>query len=1561
MIDHLAIIERWVRSFIERGRGRAGGIFRGRPYRSPCCYASDECLSSVADVALFGIEWPRTIMTSKEEPVHGITKKRFRPSMVARDRSELPVITGYLLKQSRKKVMQRRYFETNNHYLNYYQDDKKKRLLCSYDLLFCLDVEVVNRFGDIELDFGDVSVCLRAADDDEAADWCRNLQTRQRMYASLPQYQKRTERILSDATQKTTGVGVPLTRKNSLGSADKADLHQGFLKKKSPSRFRGWQDRFFRLYEGEIRYYKTEPKDLNDLDAYAGNFLVAEILSVQPAATAADRENHIFTIHMINRDFDLQASSTEDLDRWLGAFQIAMEHAKVQEAENAAEESTEGGSGDARQRKESVVNKTQDPKFIRYFDSQDPGTRVETLMQQSVDAFENIMVDTVDAVMEVCTEIMDDLSDVSDACLSCTPPRYDVFVEYLTFYHGTLLFKVADFTNGAEVGTLEAHEALRLMDFMLAYIDLINKSFKDCTDEEVKVRFDTSGFTDQLGFLRSSYCAKAKPTLMTMCSNIAKLVLKDQEKAIVEGRDGHYHTAAPIDLFNMINEYVRIAGRGGMKDLQVDVIRMCLSAIVHYHDEVKAGIVGFAEPENCLLFLVAVINDCDNIGDNIDSQIEEEHEELLEGSNIEDRLDEVRMECQSLSRFALGTIRRVIFADTGELEASLFNDWEGQETLEILLETIDDYLGDFSPRLVEMAHMTLVGFCFTECIILYAQNLLGKFTKKDKSGVLVKGKTELSVDQAGYVLRDMETIRASFAAHFPEDGEDKAKKLFRQQWSTTCDIADVLQMECDNLEHDVFVRVRSSLGLTKKDISPFVYAFVASFLLIRPNLTDAARIDVLKGLHKLMEAEGFTLDHLKLKAEEIELRDRQMSEAEMEGRLPPANVARKMVEDDGLLLVQQLFPKAHTQCVYDYDRERRVLTSMASRLKGALTPKTGEKGGKSRPASSVKSFSRALAAFGSGLKKKSSFDDESAKKKVKKDLEMPDEAKKAVYKLFVDGVISKEEYETMINKHKDFQDEALQQAMEEKKQAQEDAETLAKAQAGPLQNAKDLLREGHISQEEYAELVRTIEAANAHLDDSGHFETPGEKSCDSSFSKKRKSSISTHDPLLATRKMLEQGVITQIEYDEIAGTIMAGQMLYDSDKKPQRTPSSSTAAIDGTEDAPILDSELVSSPSNSAGDDLSEIGNPFLNGLETLPDLPEDPIDFSSTPEPAILSPKVSRSRLSADRMESRANIKEIGQKMRGYLEKRHKKIHRKWDRRWFSIQTLKHEGMGRPRTSLAWHRTDNAPVAKSIPIMFISRVWCEVQPGCLITNDGSMKLPHQLPENLRVQISDDDVRRGKKNQKNMFHILMCSGTEHERTLTVKARSTASMVDWVNNLNCLVKLVMEESSRGSTGDTRRESGMMRRVSMIVDNMDDDGGRGKSFDELVDRSLKIKSPRSPSSSIDSSVTTPRSNGDAKRKKNRSNRSSFMNVEPVSKETEGKVSVTTNGELAAVLDELEALHGLGEPSPAARRGLGVSVRQHRGIQLNTKSMLDVTDWENDEQPLPPASQGCACVIA
>ena len=79
-----------------------------------------------------------------------------------------------------------------------------------------------------------------------------------------------------------------------------------------------------------------------------------------------------------------------------------------------------------KQAEEATPVVKQDPKFIRYFDSQDPVQRAEKIQQQSVDAFESIMVETVDEVMNVCTEVMDDLNDISEACLSCEPPRFDV-------------------------------------------------------------------------------------------------------------------------------------------------------------------------------------------------------------------------------------------------------------------------------------------------------------------------------------------------------------------------------------------------------------------------------------------------------------------------------------------------------------------------------------------------------------------------------------------------------------------------------------------------------------------------------------------------------------------------------------------------------------------------------------------------------------------------------------------------------------------------------------------------------------------------------------------------------------------------------------------------------------------------------------------------------------------------------------------------------------------------------------------------------------------------------
>ena len=58
----------------------------------------------------------------KKEDTPGITKKRFRQSMVDVDTSKIQVMSGYLDKKNRHDVMQKRYFVTVNHYLNYYKN-----------------------------------------------------------------------------------------------------------------------------------------------------------------------------------------------------------------------------------------------------------------------------------------------------------------------------------------------------------------------------------------------------------------------------------------------------------------------------------------------------------------------------------------------------------------------------------------------------------------------------------------------------------------------------------------------------------------------------------------------------------------------------------------------------------------------------------------------------------------------------------------------------------------------------------------------------------------------------------------------------------------------------------------------------------------------------------------------------------------------------------------------------------------------------------------------------------------------------------------------------------------------------------------------------------------------------------------------------------------------------------------------------------------------------------------------------------------------------------------------
>jgi hypothetical protein len=1466
---------------------------------------------------------------SKNVDTPGITKKRFRQSMVDADTSKLPVLKGYLSKKNRHDAMQTRYFVTVNHYLNYYKNERRGKLLCSLDLLCVSDIEVTTRFGDIEISMSDGKlVSLKAKDNVEADEWVDNLKARHELYHTLPSHHK--------------------NQKSNESSMKKSDalksLLQGYLKKMSPSRFRGWQERFFRLYNGEIRYYKTEPNDISELDGFNGQFFVTDIISVK--AMNADPDCTEFNIALPQREFELQASNVGTMNKWMKGINDAIQVAKEKEQQEKKEQ--EG----------KVIEKVVNiPQCIREFDQQDPNERAAILQQEGVFAFEEKTEDmddpdSVDNVMNICTEVLEELTDVVDACLSQSPKRYDVIQEYLQAYQGMLLFKVTNFTNEAEVGDLEAHEALRLMDFILAYTCLIDKAFKDNDDESLKALFNTDVFKEELNFLRDSYCIKAKPTLTNMCENIAKLTLQNPAKAINEGYGGKYHTPASVDLFSMINEYVAIAGRGGMKELQVEVIKMCLGGIKKYQKCMEEGIVGLEEPADALLLLCAIINDCDEIADNLDSNIEEQYEDLLEEFDIEKEMDAVRVQCQTLSRYSTGIIKNVIFKDLEEIEDHLFDleSWGKQENLDACISTIDDYLGDFVDRIVDISYLTLVGFCFSEIIKMYVKKLLEKFTKVKKivksksssSGGNYVEKEKLSDEQIEYIKHDMETLRVSFGEHINDGGSEMARKIFRQQWGVTCDIVDVLTTDLENIEQGVFVRIRSDLGLTKKTITPYVYAFVSTFLLLRNNVNETERHKVLEDCRKMMDAEEFTIENLRKMVNQmknVELFSQHMSENAQ-------NIATKLVESDGKVLIEQIYPNAYQQCIGDHDllislnKSKKRRDSLRTLTQTPLKS-LGVVAGSTKGKMSKFSVSKAIFSFASS-KKKAKKTSPSPTKKVAH--EMPEEARQAIYKLYVDGTISKDEYESMINKHREFKDETLRMAEEAEKEALENQRLHELSKQGPFANAQALLQNGQITQEEYDQLIATIEGAKR-----------AELGIDSSSkTRKRAESESTHNPLKAAKKMLDQGVITQAEYDEIAGKINQAKHEQEHGATLVSSPSSSPYDTNkGSNGNPFEPANpfLTKIDSNSSNDTQNgkEDDNLVDISLPPLPDEAEDDADAQTNGQ--MYNQDIT------DHSSILTHIK----KMRGYLDKQNKHSSLKWNRRWLTVQYLEDEHDGDVKVQIAWHKNHNSEVLNSIPMVVVDRAWCKLQPGSYVDPDGVIKLPNQCTASIREQISEDDIKKGKKGQKNIFYIRACAGTDHERVLTLKSQSTSNMIEWVNNLNAVIKLLHKKKA------AKNWSAVRKRVSVMFDELmsleDDRDSTHDSFDDSFMSPLSSRSNGSPPSSGGTNSSRGRT-GSGKRKKGiKSNRQSYFAVDDVAlkrsvsgKHVTQKSSSNNSKNLNSILDELENLDmGVG----AGKVRNSDSPQSHSSVSRS--NVRNGGQNEKEDAAIVPGGGGGCCVIS
>ncbi|GMH61072.1 hypothetical protein TrLO_g14681 [Triparma laevis f. longispina] len=213
-----------------------------------------------------------------------------RRSVFAKDSTRLSDIKGYLLKKSSKGVYQRRFFYLNNAYLIYKQKESSKKLDAVIDLRNCVAAQLLDRHGEMKLELlgvdDDVEVnanpnqsngmsfhyFLKAKDNKDATKWVNNIKLRMQYYDKLDsagqseiaeifhEEERRDTTHFHQQQEPTHGI---LARRLTtdyamIEDAEDGEVNfEGWLWKKSPSKWVKYQERYCLLSRGVLSYYKS--------------------------------------------------------------------------------------------------------------------------------------------------------------------------------------------------------------------------------------------------------------------------------------------------------------------------------------------------------------------------------------------------------------------------------------------------------------------------------------------------------------------------------------------------------------------------------------------------------------------------------------------------------------------------------------------------------------------------------------------------------------------------------------------------------------------------------------------------------------------------------------------------------------------------------------------------------------------------------------------------------------------------------------------------------------------------------------------------------------------------------------------------------------------------------------------------------------------------------------------------------------------------------------------------------------------------------------------------------
>ena len=191
--------------------------------------------------------------------------------------------------------------------MNYYKSEKTDKVLASIDLReLSEEPELRGRFGEFALRIGD-------CDGDEEREFCLKLKNASAAQTWVKAIESRRQHYF----EKDDMYDSPSTKAIVLKGTSAWVSRDGWLQKKSPSRIKGWQDRYFKLVKGSLYYFKNAAAAQGDASDYLGEIVITEDSSFVVKGT----EGRMLNIGTRFRTYELRGTSASEVSTWLEALE----------------------------------------------------------------------------------------------------------------------------------------------------------------------------------------------------------------------------------------------------------------------------------------------------------------------------------------------------------------------------------------------------------------------------------------------------------------------------------------------------------------------------------------------------------------------------------------------------------------------------------------------------------------------------------------------------------------------------------------------------------------------------------------------------------------------------------------------------------------------------------------------------------------------------------------------------------------------------------------------------------------------------------------------------------------------------------------------------------------------------------------------------------------------------------------------------------------------------------------------------------------------------------------